>query len=158
MGQHVSTAKQGLYLGHCGEAEHASKNFPKSYPHPHVGFVRLSKKPQGQKHVGRWVPQPHSMEARKHGTGQSSASPFQSGVSWSSRGAFPSASPPGGPGERRAWGEAMHNMPIAVLAGTLLLAPASFTLSAARAPVCKAGICHGAPGGLESFCVAPRCL
>lgn len=41
---------------------------------------------------------------------------------------LPLCSAPRGPGERRAWGEAMHNTPIAALAGTLLLAPASFAL------------------------------
>lgn len=62
--------------------------------HPHVGLVRLSKKSQGQNHVGRRVLQPHSLAARSHGAGQPGASPFQSGMSWSSRGAFPCASPP----------------------------------------------------------------
>lgn len=48
---------------------------------------------------------------------------------------------------RHAWGEeAARNMPVAALAGTLLLASVFFTLSAACALTCKGGNCNRAAG------------
>lgn len=162
-GQTLNTAKRGLDLGHCREAEgHASKHFQKPYPHPHPGLVRPSKKCQGLKHVGRWVPQTHSIEARGHGAVATQCIIFtHSGASWVLTWHLPPLPLlPGGPREWRAWGgEAACNMPVAALAGTSLLAPGFFTLSAACALIFKGGNCNRDPGGPESlpdFVKCPR--
>lgn len=150
--QTLNTAKQGLDLGHCREAgEHASKNIKKSYPRPHAGLIRSSKKHQGLKHVRRWVLQAHPMEARNHG-----AQCVTLVLTWHLP---PLPLPPGGLQERHTWGaEAVCNMPIAEQAGTLLLASVFFMLSAAFALICRGGNCDRAPGDPQSSCEAPRCL